>query len=341
MAAASALVNSRPTVVTWLRVASVYVARSSRRQPTGASALRRSGSKASLQPLSGATATRVHVRSAPPGPAPSPCRVGGKSWSTGTLCQSSPAAAYTFREPAPSAPSPVSQLPVTAPPMSPSPSTTQAAAAAVRDRERPPTRRGRTVSSYVSGCANDTKGRSTLGGTGGGEGTVGRATGASAGSSAGMGRSRVVVSVARSSGTAVRRAGAGRPDSADTGGTSGNRAEAAGGGGITGVDRRSGRSSGNRRASCSRRDCASARGDHGASVSADAGDAPSLEKSKKSKDSGGNGTRGTRRTLGTAPSAESDGRGPSPSAGCSPRVAGGAETARSPTEGGCAGRGGA
>ena len=51
------------------------MARSSRAQPTGRSALRSSGSRASAQPLSGATAIRVQTRSAPPGPAPSPLRV--------------------------------------------------------------------------------------------------------------------------------------------------------------------------------------------------------------------------------------------------------------------------
>ncbi len=114
--------------------------------------VRSSGSSPWEQSLSGATESRIQVRLVPPGPAPVPLRVGGKSVSTGTLCQTVRPVAYGVRVGS-AEESPVSQAPVAAPPISPSPSTTQAAAEAARHRCRPDgTGRSRVVvSTGVSG----------------------------------------------------------------------------------------------------------------------------------------------------------------------------------------------
>lgn len=116
-----------------------------RAQPTGRSVFSSSGSRPLVQVLSGATATRVQTRSVAPGPAPSPLRVAGKRVATGTLCQALRPSLYAVRAPGSAEESPVSQVPVTAPPISPSPRTTQAAAPAVRAGWRGRTGRSRVV----------------------------------------------------------------------------------------------------------------------------------------------------------------------------------------------------
>ncbi|MFF4348358.1 hypothetical protein [Streptomyces sp. NPDC001530] len=159
----------------------------------------------------------------------------------------------------------------------------------------------------------------------------------SAGSSGRMGRSRLVVSVGLSSGTAVRRGTPGRTDSAsaeDAGGASGNRAEAAGGGGGTEPARRSGRRAGNRRASAPADDAEACGALVASGADTDVSDA-SAEKSKKSKDRAGDGIREARPAPDTA-SAPAP-RGPSPSTLRSPRPT---SVEPSPMEGGSTGRGG-
>ncbi len=85
--AVSVSVKTMPTVVTLEAVASVYVARRTRRQPAGRRASARRGRRASAQAASGATAIRAQVRSAPPGPRAVTFEVRGKRVSTGVLCQ--------------------------------------------------------------------------------------------------------------------------------------------------------------------------------------------------------------------------------------------------------------
>ncbi|AQT71701.1 hypothetical protein B1K54_08400 [Streptomyces sp. fd1-xmd] len=67
------------------------MARSTRVQPVAATAACQSAGRAVGQSASGASAMRVQVRSAPPGPAEGPARTGGRRLSTGAARQSEPA----------------------------------------------------------------------------------------------------------------------------------------------------------------------------------------------------------------------------------------------------------